>query len=235
MIPGAVKIYQLGNGAVSISVVMLGLLTVVGVLLISRRPPLEAALPWWRGFVRDKHLEWTRNMGLMAGGALLKVPLVTFVFNILRSSVLWLHYFKGKDTPFDVPDVLYAVGHAYGALILSRQMQLLAASRGGSANMQLTFAASVWVVWGLAVLSVGIRNDATYARLVGLVLVGVPAALYFPAIKDGNASLALVAVVIGGAFWIVGILREIRDKDLSEEGDSKDKGGDQDQTIAAKV
>jgi hypothetical protein len=128
--------------------------------------------------MREKDLEWTKNMGLMAGGTLLKIPLVT-----------------------------YAPGHAYVALILSRQVQLLVASRGGSGNMQLTFAAAVWVVWGLAVLSSGIRNDAIYERLVGLALMTVTAVLYFQAIKDESSPMALIAVVIGGAFWVVGILR----------------------------
>jgi hypothetical protein len=229
MIPGAVRLYQLGNGKVSATVVVLGLLTTVGVLLISGRPPLEAALPWWRGFMREKDLEWSKNMGLMAGGTLLKIPLLTFVFNIFRSAFLWLRYFKGEERHFGLTDILYAAGHAYGALIVSRQMQLVAASRGASANMQLTFATAVWVVWGLVVLSVGIRNDAIYERLVGVALMTVPAVLYFPAIKDGEAPLALIAVVIGGAFWVVGILRGIRGK---PDDDSEDKG-EEGPTIAA--
>lgn len=231
MIPGAMRIYQLGSETVSATVVVLGLLTAVGVLLISGRPPLEAALPWWHGFMREKDLEWTKNMGLMAGGTLLKIPLVTFVFNIFRSAFLWLRYFKGEERHFGLTDILYAAGHAYGALILSRQMQLLAASRGSSENMQPTFAAAVWVVWGLAVLAVGIRNDAIYERLVGLALMTVPAALYFPAIKDGSSPLALIAVVIGGAFWVVGILRGTRSKADNESEDEGDGGP----TIAAKV
>jgi hypothetical protein len=231
LIPGAVRLYQLGSETVSTTVVVLGLLTTEGVLLISRRPPLEAALPWWRGFMREKDLEWTKNMGLIAGGTLLKIPLVTFVFNIFRSTFLWLRYFKGEERHFGLTDILYAAGHAYGALILSRQVQLLAASRGGSADKQLTFATAVWVVWGLAALSAGIRNDAIYERLMGVSLMAVPAVLYFPAIKDGSSPLALIAVVIGGAFWVVGILRGTRSKADNENEDE----GDGRPTIAAKV
>jgi hypothetical protein len=80
-------------------------------------------------------------------------------------------------------------------------------------------------------LSIGIRNDAIYERLVGLALMTVPLALYFPAIKDGNAPLALIAVVVGGAFWAVGILRGIRG---NADDDSEDKDGEG-PTIAANV
>jgi hypothetical protein len=224
MIPGGVRIYQLGSETISATVIVLGLSTAVGVLLISATPLMEAALPWWHGFMREKDLECTKNIGLMAGGALLKIPLVTFVFNIFRSAFLWLRYFKGEERHFGLTDILYAAGHGYGALILSRQMQLLAASRGGSANMQLAFATAVWVVWGLAVLSAGIHNDAIYERLVGVALMTVPAALYFPAIKDGSSSLALIAVVIGGAFWVVGILRWTRSK-ADNENENEGDGG----------
>jgi hypothetical protein len=231
MIPGGVRIYQLGSETISATVIVLGLSTAVGVLLISATPLMEAALPWWHGFMREKDLECTKNIGLMAGGALLKIPLVTFVFNIFRSAFLWLRYFKGEERHFGLTDILYAAGHGYGALILSRQMQLLAASRGGSANMQLAFATAVWVVWGLAVLSAGIHNDAIYERLVGVALMTVPAALYFPAIKDGSSSLALIAVVIGGAFWVVGILRWTRSK-ADNENENEGDGG---LTIEGKV
>jgi hypothetical protein len=59
----------------------------------------------------------------------------------------------------------------------------------------------------------------------------VPAVLYFPAIKDGSSPLALIAMVIGGAFWMVGILRGIRSKADSENEDEGDGGP----TIAAKI
>ncbi len=218
MIPGAVKLYQLGSETASVTVVVFALLTTVGTLLIAKRPPLAPARPWWNGFMREKDLEWGKNMCFMAVGTVLKIPLVAFVFSVFRSCFLWLRYFKGEEKSFGLTDLLYAVAHGFGALILSRQAQLLAASRGRSANVQLTLATAVWVIWGLAVFLGGVRQESIYRRLVGIALMTVPAALYLPAIKDGDAPLALVMVLLGGAFWVVGIIRGSR-KGVSDEDD----------------
>jgi len=222
MIPGAVKLYQLGSEIASVTVVVFALLTTVGTLLIARRPPLTSARPWWNGFMREKDLDWGKNMCLMAVGTVLKIPLVTFVFSVFRGCFLWFRYFKGEEKSFGLTDLLYAAAHGFGALILSRQAQLLVASRGRSTNVQLALATAVWVIWGLTVFLWGIRKESIYQRLVGIALMTVPAALYFPAIKDGDAPLALVMVLLGGAFWVAGILRGSRkgDEDDEDQGDA---------------
>jgi len=210
LIPGAVNLYELGTESASATVVILGLLTSVGVALIAARPTFAAPGPWWKGFLREKDVEWTRSFVLMAFGTVLKFPLAAFVFNIFRSCFMWLRYFKGEENRFGLNDLLYAAAHAYGALILSRQAQLATAASAGSVNVQLTVATSVWLLWGLVVFCLGAFHRSIYQRFVGLTLMLVPEALYYPAIKGGDAPLALVCMLAGGAFLIVGIVREIR-------------------------
>ena len=210
LIPGAVKLFTLGDSTLSATVVVLGLATTLNVLLIARRPAFPALTPWWQGFIKKDHLDWSKGVLLMIGGTLLKIPLATFVFKIFHSTFLWLRYFKGKGQPFGVSDILYVAAHFYGVIVMSRQLQLWLALRNTSANTQLSLTTAVWVLWGLAVFASGGRHHTIYQRFVGIAFVLAPAALYYPAIEDGDAPLALVSMVIGAALWIVGIMNEIR-------------------------
>jgi transposase len=223
LIPGATKIYNLGDGSLSATVIVLGFLTTACALLIARRPALPPLRPWWHGFVRKNHLDWSRNLILMVCGTILKFPLAAFVFNIFRSCFLWLRYFKGKSGQFGLSDIVYAAAHAYGALIWSRQLQLLAASRNASLNTQLTLATSVWVLWGLALFSSGIRYRTVYQRFVGLAFMITPWALYYPSINEESGPAALVSMVVGGGFWVVGVLREFRKVDAPEQEESNEE------------
>jgi len=224
LLPGAVKIYNLGDGSLSATVIVLGFLTSAGALLIARRPPLPPPRPWWHGFIRQNHLEWSKNLILMVCGTILKFPLATFVFNIFRSCFLWLRYFKGKSGQFGLTDIFYTLAHAYGALIWSRQLQLLAASRNASFNTQVTLATSVWVLWGLALFFSGIRQGTVYQRFVGPAFMIMPWVLYYSSISAENAPAALVSMVVGGAFWVVAVLKELPKDDASEE--DEEGGGD---------
>jgi len=217
LLPGAWKIYKLGDGSLSASVIVLGFLTTAAGLLIARRPPLPAPRPWWHGFIRKNHLDWSKNLILIVCGTILKFPLAAFAFNIFRSCFLWLRYFKGKSGQFGLSDIFYAVAHSYGALIWSRQLQLLAAARNASLNTQLTLATAVWVLWGLALFSSGIRHRTVYQRFVGLAFMITPWVLYYPSINKENVAAALVSMVVGGAFWVVAVLREFRKDDATQQ------------------
>ena len=222
LLPGAWKIYHVGDGSLSATVIVLGFLSTAAGLLIARRPPLPPPRPWWHGFIRKNHLDWSKNLVLMVCGTILKFPLAAFVFNIFRSCFLWLRYFKGKSGQFGLSDIFYAVAHSYGALIWSHQLQLLAAARNASLNTQLTLATSVWVLWGLVLFSSGIRHRTVYPRFVGLAFMISPWILYYPSINEENAPAALVSMVVGGAFWVVAVLREYR-KDGAPERDEESK------------
>jgi hypothetical protein len=217
LIPGTVKIYQLGDRSLSATVLVLGSLTTVAALLIARRPPVAASRPWWHGFIKENHFAWVKKVLLTVAGSLLRLPFAAVVFNIFRSCFLWLRYFKGQGNHFGLTDIFYILAHSYGAMILSRQAQLLAAVRNASIDRQLMSATTVWVLWGLAIFSIGIRKRTIYQRFVGLLFMVVPCVLYFPSLNESDASWALVSMLVGGAFWIVGVLREIRQNLASEE------------------
>jgi len=75
----------------------------------------------------------------------------------------------------------------------------------------------VWVLWGLALFSSGIRHRTVYQRFVGLAFMITPWVLYYPSINKENVAAALVSMVVGGAFWVVAVLREFRKDDATQQ------------------
>jgi len=222
VIPGAIKIYMLSRESFSGTVLVLTLLTTVAVLLIARRPPFPPAMPWWRGFLQQKHLAWVKSMFLIIGGALLRIPFAGFVFSVFRTAFMWLHYFKGESGHFGLTDIFYACAHVYGAVIFTYQLQLLTAARNATSNVQLAVSTAIWVLWGLVIFSAGALKRTIYQRLLGLTFTIVPGVRYLPAIKDGGSALALVAMIVGAAFWIVGILNAISRSPIDPDDAAQD-------------
>jgi hypothetical protein len=81
----------------------------------------------------------------------------------------------------------------------------------------------VWVLWGLALFSSGIRYRTVYQRFVGLAFMITPWALYYPSINEESGPAALVSMVVGGGFWVVGVLREFRKVDAPEQEESNEE------------
>jgi hypothetical protein len=186
-------------------VILLGPLTAIELAFISRRPVFPVQLPWWSGFLREDHVEWLKNAGLTITAPILTAPFISFFANLIRSSFLWLRYFKGEEEPFGLMDILFATANIYGAFILTNQLAIVwTVYQTGDSNRAF-IAILVWALWGLGIFLVGIYQSCVYYRLLGTSVIIIPWIAYRKGIIYRDQE-ALMALITGAALLLVGLL-----------------------------
>lgn len=192
-----------------------GVFVAVALFLLSRRERYQSGLPWWRGFIRDDHVEWFKRVLLVFAGAIMRVPLLSALSSWFRAGWNWLKYFKGEQQPFGFNDAIFVAANLYSVLFLERYLRLF-----DFAGLEyILLAALVWALWGLWLLLWGVRRQTVYYRLLGICfMLGPVLRQEIRSGVDPQLSFAAVGVITGLAFWITGMAvrwrtRHARDPD----------------------
>lgn len=181
-------------------VLIVGMLTFVGLLLLSTRPVFESAAPALH--VQSGPISLLKRGLLIAGGALLRVPFVGWVFFLVRTGFQWLRYFRSSSEPLSFSDLLFAGAHVYGVVLLMRQVEFFLGQRGFALNDQLLVSAFFAAGWGATLLAYGVWKEDIYCRMIGVTLIIAPTVMQSVAQIRDNRYYAWIAVGIGLAAWL---------------------------------
>ena len=191
----------------SLSVQIVGLLTLINLIFLSKSPRFPASLPWWAGFIKVEHIGYLKKFLLVGFGVLFRVPIFTMLFSWIRTLVMWLKYFKADGGPLGVNDLLFIAANLYAVLILTNQFSIYLKEIDVSWMNNELFIIMIWAVWGLGLVLLGSRRNLVFPRIIGIGFMLVPllhAALDWT--SDDYILIAGLCVIIGFVFWMTGMI-----------------------------
>jgi hypothetical protein len=200
-----VPVLERSDAETSLHVVAAGLALAGFFWLASRTRPTAQELPAWRGFIAEAHARQLRAAALAVGAQVLRIPLVSNVFSLLRRLVTWVRYMKGSGGPLTIGDLSLVAAHATAAWVLSQQVSNGLTHAGDPVGARVALAAAVWVAWGLGLYGTGSRTGRVFHRLLGTCFVIAPAVVVIGWVApDDRTAIALVALVAGVGAWLAG-------------------------------
>lgn len=182
------------------NVLVVSMLTFAALALLSRRPAFAPAVSLPPTPVGPISL--LRRGLLVAGGVLLRVPLVGWVFFLLKTGFQWLRYFRSSTDPLGVDDLLFAGAQVYGVMFSMRQVEFLLAAYGVAVDDRLLAASFIAAVWGGSLLAYGVWRGDIYSRMIGVSLIIVPAVVQAVRASDDDRFFASLAVGVGLVVWV---------------------------------
>lgn len=152
-------------------------LTGVGLLLASARFPATASLPWWSGFIRQRHALVITDITRKVLKRATDLTFVKIFFGWLSLAVVWLRFALQAANKSDIRPFVNLSGHATLALgVIPNLVDWLETflprhERG----FHVTLSTMLTNVYGVLLFARGMHIRRRFTRLLGLVLVLAPA------------------------------------------------------------